>query len=326
MTCDESIERLPWFLNGTLEEGERDEVHRHLATCEACRTALKDTREAWAVFDQHLPSETLVALAYGETPPGGDSALAERHLATCPQCAAELELARMSRRLEEDDKVALFPGPKSLKPEVARDARTWRAAALAAGLTAAVAASGWFYQFQQAGYLAEQLTARKETPAPQSRPSEPVGSSGQIVAELQAKLDGLSQEQEKLNHQLSETQQSLKDQVPKARANAWSGLLIPAGDIARSENGAGPEKILPANVDAVITLGTDNQTPGDRDIEVLDQGGHVWLTLSGLHNQDSQYKFSLPAGLLERGRYNIRLYPFENGRRGKAETYTITVK
>src|SRR5690242_2639193 len=107
MNCDDAIEFLPWLLNGSLEAGERDEVRRHLATCERCRAALTDTRDAWGIFSQHLPSEALVALAYGETPAGIDPVLAERHLASCPQCAAELELARTSRRLEEDDRIAV---------------------------------------------------------------------------------------------------------------------------------------------------------------------------------------------------------------------------
>lgn len=67
MTCDKA-QLLPWLLNGSLETAERDEVRGHLATCEACRTALAATREAWEVFDQHIPGADLVSLAWGETP------------------------------------------------------------------------------------------------------------------------------------------------------------------------------------------------------------------------------------------------------------------
>src|SRR3954454_11692273 len=109
MNCDQAIEFLPWLLNGTLEATESGEVRRHLATCERCRAALNDTRDAWTIFSQHLSSEALVALAHGEAPAGIDPALAERHLASCPECAAELELARTSRRLEEYEKIAVFP-------------------------------------------------------------------------------------------------------------------------------------------------------------------------------------------------------------------------
>src|SRR5436305_7099629 len=152
MNCDEAIEYLPWLLNGSLEAGESGEVRRHLAACEHCRAALNDTREAWTIFSQHLPSEA-VALAYGETPAGIDPALAERHLAACPECAAELELARMSRRLEEDDRIATFPARPSR--DTGREYRTWRGAALAAGLAGLVALSGWFQAAQRSHLVPE---------------------------------------------------------------------------------------------------------------------------------------------------------------------------
>lgn len=139
MTCDQAIELLPWLLNGTLEAGEREAVRGHLVSCSRCREALAETRQAFDAFDQHLPSRTLVALAHGEPP--ADAALAERHLASCPQCSAELELARMSRRLEEDDKIALFPGQPVR--EIGREPRAWRAATLAAGIAGLVAMGGW---------------------------------------------------------------------------------------------------------------------------------------------------------------------------------------
>src|SRR4051812_22598037 len=105
MTCDQAIELLPWYLNGTLESGELAEVRQHLETCERCRAALAETGQAWSVFTQHVPAQDLVALAWGEDP----SLAAEEHLAACAECAAELEMARMSRRLEEEDNVAVFP-------------------------------------------------------------------------------------------------------------------------------------------------------------------------------------------------------------------------
>lgn len=153
MICDQAIERLPWLLNGSLEPAELEEVRGHLTTCTACREALAETREAWKIFGQHLPSEALVALAYGEAPEGIDSALAERHLSNCPECAAELELARMSRRLEEDGRIATFP--VKARQEPAKESRAWRNAALAAGLAGVVAFSGWFQAAQRVRVIPE---------------------------------------------------------------------------------------------------------------------------------------------------------------------------
>src|SRR5258706_3456071 len=131
MNCDQAIEFLPWLLNDTLDAGEREEVGRHLETCTRCREALAETREAWRIVAQHLPTETLVALAYGESATDLDPALVERHLASCPQCAAELEMVTTSRRLEEDDRIALFPGKARRQTPETGTYRGWRATALA---------------------------------------------------------------------------------------------------------------------------------------------------------------------------------------------------
>ena len=164
MTCDQSIELLPWLLNGTLEAGEREEVRKHLAGCERCRQALAETRQAWTVFAQHIPAQDLVALAWGDRPSGIEAAAAEEHLASCAQCSAELELARMSRRLEEEDNIALFPAAKP-RPVTGAAPRTWRAAAIAASLAAVVALGGWFHTAQQVGQPTTQL-AETQTSAP----------------------------------------------------------------------------------------------------------------------------------------------------------------
>ena len=164
MTCDQSIELLPWLLNGTLDAEERAEVRNHLATCERCRQALTETRQAWTVFAQHIPAQDLVALAWGNLPSEIDAAAAEEHLASCAQCAAELEMTRMSRRLEEEDNVALFPVGKPRRLAGAAP-RTWRAAALAAGLAAVIAMGGWVHTAQQVGKPTTQL-AGTQTSAP----------------------------------------------------------------------------------------------------------------------------------------------------------------
>jgi hypothetical protein len=68
MHCEEVSARLPWLLNGTLEDAEAREVPEHLAGSAACREAL----------------EGMVAT----------------HLEGCADCRGELALAHESRRLE----------------------------------------------------------------------------------------------------------------------------------------------------------------------------------------------------------------------------------
>src|SRR5215203_4757964 len=202
MNCDQAIELLPWLLNGTLTAEERTEVRGHLETCERCRQALGDTRQAWMVFNQHLPAETLVSMAYGEEPAGVDPALAERHLASCPQCSAELELVRTSHRLEEDDKVAIFPGPRSRRGTDGMP-RSWRAAALAAGLAGLIAGTGWFQTARQVDSMAEQL-AQRPGPAERSRPAAPVPLGGVASPQRVAELEGRLQEYERTQAGLEE--------------------------------------------------------------------------------------------------------------------------
>ena len=332
MNCDQAIEFLPWLLNGTLEAGERDEVRRHLATCESCRAALNDTQEAWTIFGQHLPSDALVALAYGETPTGVDPAVTERHLASCPECAAELELARTSRHLEEDDKVAVFPGTRPRRETVNEGSRSWRAAALAAGLAGIVALSGWVYEFRRvddlAGQLAQKPTQeerRPKTPAPPSISP----SNGASVAAVQGKLEQSLKDQQRLRDDLAQEKSQNADfrdrfyKLSKPQANPWSGLLFPA-DVMRDEKGTASEITLPRNTLAVVTLGTEGKE-GDRDLEILDSQKKGRLSLSGLHNLDGQYKFSIPSGL-DPGRYTIQLYSNENGKRVPRESYKIRVE
>ncbi|HSS75909.1 MAG TPA: zf-HC2 domain-containing protein [Thermoanaerobaculia bacterium] len=180
MTCDQAIELLPWFLNGTLESGELADVRQHLETCASCRAALAETGQAWSVFSQetaaqHIPAEDMVALAWGEPPAGIEQVAAETHLASCAECSAELEMTRMSRRLGEEDNVALFPGAKP-RSRTGAAPWHWRAAAIAASLTAVVAAGGWLHAVHQPLPLA----ASQQASAPQSANVIDLGNSDAI--------------------------------------------------------------------------------------------------------------------------------------------------
>jgi anti-sigma factor RsiW len=333
MNCDQAIEFLPWLLNGTLEATEKDEVERHLATCERCRAALKDTQGAWTIFSQHIPSDALVALAYGEVPAGVDPAVAERHLATCPECAAELELARTSRRLE-DDKIAVFPGPRP-RPEPVDDrgSRTWRTAALAAGLTMMVTGTGWFYEFQQAGSLAERL-AQKPAAVQETRPAAPAPPPSQEIADLKSQAQASQQNQEKLARELDEARGKMASLEQSTGAflqpqiNPWSGAVNPA-EVVRDAGGSAEanEQVLPADRLALPVLGAESVN-ALRDIEILDSQGKIRWSGSGLRSttDGQEYKLSIPPGFLKPGRYTIQLYAKENGRRVKHESYRIRVE
>ncbi len=336
MNCDQAIEFLPWLLNGTLEATERDEVQRHLATCERCRAALNDTREAWTIFGQHLPSDALVALAYGETPAGVDPAVAERHLASCPECAAELELARTSRHLE-DDKIVVFPGDRS-RQETWSDggSRTWRVAALAAGLAGLVAGAGWFHEFQQAGSLAERL-AQKPAVVQEIRPAAPAPSgataSPQEAEALRSQLQASNQKVEKLQRDVDEASGKLASIGQRAASlfkptlNPWSDSVSSEEVVRDGSTSAEPKvQVLPSRQLAFLVLNADSAN-ALRDIEILDSRGAVFWSGSGLRSTKNQeYTPAFPPGFLKPGRYTIQLYSNENGRRVKRESYKIRVE
>jgi anti-sigma factor RsiW len=337
MNCDLAIEYLPWLLNGTLEAGERDEVRRHLATCESCRAALNDTREAWTIFGQHLPSDALVALAYGEAPAGVDPDVAERHLASCPECAAELELARTSRRLEEDDRIAVFPGrsPRVETPRETKIDRGWsRRAAMAAGIAALVGFSGWFSEHRTADQLGQQLAqasrpvAVQPAPAPAGAPNASAPAS--VAEELlrsqlqasQAKQDEMAKSLEAASGKLASIEQKA-DVLLKPQVNPWSDSVTGSSDVVRGA-GKPEEQVLPASRLAVPILGADS-TNSVRDVEILDDRGSVLWSGSGLRSTEGQeYKLAIPPGFLKAGHYTIQLY--ETGKRVKRESYRIRVE
>jgi anti-sigma factor RsiW len=338
MTCEHSIELLPWLLNGTLEPQEREEVRQHLRTCERCRQALPETQAAWRLFDEHLPTETLIALAYGETPDGLDPAAVERHLASCPQCAADLELARMSRRLEDDDKVALFPGPTPQRVKHG-ESRKWRSAALAAGLAGVVALSGWIHSARQLDLTSDRLaeaarqgTGRPAAPATPS-PAAPAGGDQALREQLAAAQDQMRQLEAlrkqsteavtQAQEQLAQFQQE-RERLLRPQANTWTGDLGNS-DVVRGDDSA---RTIPADRFAQIILppGKEEGLPAERSVEILDAAGKaVWQAPRLLLDSNSYYNVTLPPGFLTPGRYTVQLYTQENGRRVPRERWEITV-
>lgn len=323
MTFEHATELLPWLLNGTLAAAERDEVWNHLETCERCRRDLAETREAWSVFAQHLPSQNLVALAWGETP----SAAVEEHLESCARCAAELELARMSRRLEEDDRIAVFPGV-SVKPAAREGSRSWRAAALAASLAGVVAAAGWISEFRQSDSLAEQLAQR---PAPVSREDDSslrakMGRLQDQVQDSQKTQEDLAKRLDQATSQYAELEQKA-DSLLKPQINPWSEIVGPreverGGQAAPMEE----EQVFSAGRPAVPRLGAESPN-AVREIEILNSRRKVLWSESGLRStQDQEYKLIIPPGFLKPGRYTVQLYSRENGKRVPRETYRIRVE
>lgn len=337
MTCDQAIELLPWLLNRTLEDQEREEVRQHLRTCERCRKALAETQAVWPAFEQHLPAAALVALAYGETPAGLDAAAAESHLASCPQCASELELARMSRRLEDEDNVAVFPGARA-RPARDGESRKWRSAALAAGLAGVVALSGWLHSARQLDLAADRLAgAARETAGPAAAPSRPPAAAPagdpklrEQLAETEARMQLLAEQQKQSAEAVTQAQEQLarlrkeREQSHRPQANTWSGDLGNP-DVVR---GIDPNRTIPADRFAQIILppGKQEGLPAEREAEILNAAGQsVWQAPRLLLDRYGAYNVTLPPGSLAPGRYTVQLFTREEGKRIPRERWEIEV-
>lgn len=323
MTCETSIELLPWLLNGTLEQQEKDQLVQHLAGCERCRTALAETRDAYRLFTTHVASEDLVAYVWDQ-PATVAAEVIERHLAGCAQCAAEAELAWMSRRLEKDANVVPFPVRKAAAK---RSAFVWRTAALAASVLLVVSATGWWQSARTARSLVQEEEARpaaSPVPTPEPTPS----AEDSRLAELRAQLQEAELRTSDLAAEAAATAQvaaRLEDEVERLRqpqVNAWSEYLE-AGKVRSTSS------TVEIPRDAVATPVLEAQGPeSDRFPVVKDEAGKVlWQGAQPLVRENGRYSLSFPAAWFPKpGRYTLQLWSVENGERVPRESYTLTVR
>lgn len=337
--CDDVRGMLPWLLNGTLENGERQQALQHLSTCESCRRDLADTRLAAEIFDQHPPAEAILALAWDEPPGGIDPALLEEHLASCPRCAAELELARMSRRLEEDERIVPLTrrATPSPAPVPATGWRGWKSAALAAGLAGVVAFTGWFQTAGRVETLEERLAARPAATAP--APAPVAGGAGgddtaarQRAAELERQIQemegqaaALRTQQEELNRRLDR----LAEAGPSLpQINGRIETVQPGDDVVRGTEAAGLHEIQGKELSILLLTASHQETHREHAIEIVDTAGKVVWSAGGLLRDPvhSFYNLRLPPGALRPGTYTIRISGIADGRREPVETYSIRVE
>jgi hypothetical protein len=346
MTCDHAAELLPWLLNGTLEPGERRELLAHVRTCEACRRALDETRFALAAADAHLPSEVLVAVAFGEPVPASgaapplDPALIEEHLEACPLCAAELELARTSRALA-DESVALLP--RRVPAGGAGRERGWRTAAVAAGLAALVSTGGWLATWR-ALELGAARVATHEEPRPGAGQT-PEDQRLAVLAEknrllrdaataLEARERAARLEAEALRQKIAQA-----GTAPAGGAAAEAGpqvntviadLYPPGQDVVRGGPREGTVVKLPAGaggVTLILNSGSDKPSPyREHAVELRDASGRRVWSARGLVQQELTYTLNIPRAAAHPGAYTLELYGLAGQRREKLESYSFRIE
>ena len=275
MDCANVALLLPWLLNGSLDAGEASAVREHLDGCPACRAERDETLRTAAVFGTHLPTATLVDLAWDR--PLADAGLAEAHLRLCSRCREELALARESRRLE---------------PEPARSRSTWQQmawpyASLAAGLVVAfLAGTRWPYASGPAATGADRTAAERLAAAE----AEVVG--------LRAAAAGLRDDLGRLA-------------APEVNLPVLEVFPVTA---RRSGAPAENELVVPAGTARIALVLNVNAPPGRPvAVELLDEGGTVRWTAAGLRPSSLGYTLGIPGALVPEGRATLVL--LDGGRR-----------
>jgi anti-sigma factor RsiW len=290
MTCQEATLQLPWWLNGSLEPAERREVKDHLASCASCREALAETRLAWKIYAQHIPTAALLAYAEDERPEGTDQidpALLERHLADCPQCAAELEMVRASRLLVDHGEVRLLDdrpgGRQAAAAQRGRD-RGWRAAALAACLTGLVAIGGWVGTVQQ-------LHRAEREPRVTRGAQGPAAAAGSPIA---------------FNSQLNEI----------------------SATVTRDGRAPAPPTFQAGSRHATLILHPrPTDTYREHAAEVLDAGGKVIAASDHLElKTGNYYSVDIDTDRLPPGAYTIQVYGTDGAARKPLDRFPFTIK
>ncbi|MEM9597624.1 MAG: hypothetical protein AAGD06_25380 [Acidobacteriota bacterium] len=187
---------LPWYLNGSLDPGERREVEDWLA--EHGETAQAMLREAAFVGEavaSGLPAESLVAYAAGDPMGDDERGRIEAHLAVSPLDAQELEMVQEALRIAGAD-----DGDSGVAPVVplARPAERPQ-----------VSSGPWRWGAIAASFLAVIFGVSSVMMWPQFQDGE--ARWQQSRADLDEELDRRAAEAERLERQLADARGELDD-------------------------------------------------------------------------------------------------------------------
>jgi len=351
MDCENVNELLPWLKNGSLTGPEQELVRDHLAQCHVCQQELRETSLAWSVYQQHLPTEALVNLAYDRPLLATQQTLFDGHLSTCADCAEQLDLVRASRRLEAAEE-SVEPGviiPMASRSAVRwQSASVWRYGAIAATLLFFVAAGGWLRSWQQlrnpqtvksaqenalrerlAGLEAENQHLHQQEIQLNQQQNQSNAEIAQLRSQIQDAQRRIQQQQDQIKGELAAVsgQGPGKNQGPQINILALD--IFPVGMVQRDTNQVGNSIVIPGNVTA-LTLMLHSQAASDSPtyyIEIVDARGRaVWKSRGLVRQSTNDYTISVPAGYLSPGSYTINIYGTAAGKRVKVESYEVAVK
>lgn len=320
-TCNDLIQLLPWYVNGSLEVEERRRAAEHLHRCDQCTRELEETRAAIALFTQHLPIDVLLDLAAGQSPAGFSEGVAQLHLDTCSRCTEELELAQSSH---EEMTAIEEPAADVVQPSLPlrRAAPVWPMLTMAASLIAAIGLGGWYWTFQLLGQ-SQGLVANREIVA---EPSEPVPVQPAPDPELLARVHSLEGENQLLRDSQDQLRGSLdqtrnESQQMSARLTRLNGPhlnapvvdLFPGNLVLRSPDGGrgAYEATIPASSETV-TLILNSRLDFTEQVSVCAlfdaDGREVWRREGLRRNPTGDFTVTLLGGDLTPGAYVLKLF------------------
>jgi hypothetical protein len=231
----------------------------------------------------------------------------------------------MSRRLEEAENIAVFP---SARPP--GEARRWRSAALAAGLTGLVAVSGWLYTARQASELSSRLAEQPSAAAPvtsgANRDAEKrLAAMNTEMERLRSSQKAIEEQAKKASDQLAQMESAPRGLV-EPQMNSWVDDVSASGDVVRG--GSSAEKIIPQGRLATPLFQADSEDRNpERAVEIRnDKGRLVWRKEGLRRTEHDDYSLTFPPGFLKPGRYTIQLYATADGKRVPRESYRIRVQ
>jgi hypothetical protein len=307
---------------------------------------------AWSVYQQHLPAEAFVNLAYDRPIIAAERDLFGRHLSNCADCAEQLDMVRKSKRLEEEPEREETPSRHAIAATARapwwQRAPAWRYSALAATLLLFIAAAGWLRSWRQAEHMganrAAQAQALRERLAgleaenerlrqTEAQLNQQQRQSAEELAQLRSQIKEaqarIQQQQEEANRELAQAQQASARGAAAPQINVLALDVYPVGMTQRDAGSGGNELIIPRNVRAV-TLILNSQASSEFQsygIEIVSERGKVvWRAHGLLRNSTNDYTISVAANYLAPGRYRIVIYGNAAGQRVSVESYQLNVR
>lgn len=294
MDHDEVEGNLPWLLNGTLADAERVEVEAHLASCDACRAALRETRLALLVHAQHTPVDSILDLASGQPLPPDELDKLESTIARDAELQDELRLSRTGlaeiRRVEAES------------AQVPRRVGWLPIAAMIAGAALLGGAGSW-------------LGLRPTLLAERSAHTE----AAQRVDELAQRLQTTEAELRELSRRTAET--------TRAEANVPVVALLPAGEALRGSGGTVVVDVGPTTRSVTLLLFASVVRQQQVNAAWIDAHGRSTWTVAGLRKQPTdEFTLSVPAALLLPGKARIDLLDPDRPDGRPVATYQVEIR